>query len=144
MSRLFDSLQKLLRVRRYHIDQLRQKAALLNEQIELRFLSIEKNISYINTERLIASVNISGSDSLEAFVKQKTLQNQQYAKENDELKKLVDEIQEQLYEAYVEQKQFEKVQEHEQDRINTEVQRKEIQVIDEMATQINIKNLTKS
>ncbi len=143
MSRLFDSLHKLLRVKQYHIDQLRQKATLLNEQIELRLLAIEKNVSYINTERLIASVNISGSDTLEAFVEQKIRQNQQYVQENEELQKLVKEIQDQLYEAYVEQKQFEKIQDHERVRINTEVKRKETQVIDEMATQVNIKKLTK-
>lgn len=143
MSRFLNSLQKLLRVKQYHIDQLRQKATLLNEQIELRLLTIEKNISYINTERLIASVNVSGSNTLEAFVKQKIQQNNQYAKENEELQKLVKEIQDQLYEAYIEQKQFEKVQDHERVRINTEVKRKENQVIDEVAAQMNMKNLTK-
>lgn len=117
--------------------------ALLNDQIELRLHAIEKNISYINTERLIASVNINGADTLEAFVKQKLAQNRQYTLENTELKETVHEIQEQLLAAYTEQKQFEKVQEHEQTRINTDLQSKENQEMDEMATQMYLSNLTK-
>ena len=143
MSRLLDSLHKLLRVKQHHIEQLRQQMALLNDQIELRLHAIEKNISYINTERLIASVNINGADTLEAFVGQKLAQNRQYTLENTELKETVLKIQEQLFEAYTEQKQFEKVQEHEQTRINTDLQSKENQEMDEMATQMYLSNLTK-
>lgn len=143
MGRLLDSLHKLLRVKQHHIEQLRQQMALLNDQIELRLHAIEKNISYINTERLIASVNINGADTLEAFVKQKLAQNRQYTLENTELKETVHEIQEQLLAAYTEQKQFEKVQEHEQTRINTDLQSKENQEMDEMATQMYLSNLTK-
>lgn len=68
-------MQKLLRVKRYSIDQLRRQVALLNEQIDLRLLAIEKNIAYINTERLIASVNINGSDTLVAFMEQNMQRN---------------------------------------------------------------------
>ncbi len=143
MSRLLDSLHKLLRVKQHHIEQLRQQMALLNDQIELRLHAIEKNISYINTERLIASVNINGADTLEAFVGQKLAQNRQYTLENTELKETVHKIQEQLFEAYTEQKQFEKVQDHEQTRINTDLQSKENQEMDEMATQMYLSNLTK-
>ena len=143
MSRLLDSLHKLLRVKQHNIEQLRQQIALLNNQIELRLHAIEKNISYINTERLIASVNINGADTLEAFVGQKLAENKRYAQENEELKETVNKIQEQLFEAYTEQKQFEKVQEHEQTRINTDLQSKENQEMDEMATQMHLSNLNK-
>jgi len=139
MGQFFNSLQKLLRVKRYFIDQLRQQVALLNEQIDLRLLAIEKNISYINTERLIASVNINGSDTLVAFMEQKMLQNKQYALEKEELQNMVKGLQAQLYEAYVEEKQLEKVQYQEKTRMNVEEKRKEIQVMDEMATQTNRK-----
>lgn len=143
MSRLLDSLRKLLRVKQHNIEQLRQQMALLNNQIELRLHAIEKNISYINTERLIASVNINGADTLEAFVGQKLAENKRYAQENEELKETVNKIQEQLFDAYTEQKQFEKVQEHEQSRINTELQHKENQAMDEIGTQMYLSNLTK-
>lgn len=138
-----NSLEKLLRVKQYDIDQLGQRISLLKEQIKLRQLVIEKNISYINTERLIASVNITGSDTLEAFVRQKVQQNNQYLQENEELEKLVKEVQEQLYDIYIEKKQFEKVKNSEQIKIDQEVKRKENQVIDEIAIQVNIKKLTK-
>lgn len=143
MSRLLDSLRKLLRVKQHNIEQLRQQMALLTNQIELRLHAIEKNRSYINTERLIASVNINGADTLEAFVRKKLAENKRYAKESEELKETVAKIQEQLFEAYTEQKQFEKVQEHEQTRINTDLQSKENQEMDEMATQMYLSNLNK-
>jgi flagellar export protein FliJ len=143
LSRLLDSLRKLLRVKQHNIEQLRQQMALLTNQIELRLHAIEKNRSYINTERLIASVNINGADTLEAFVGKKLAENKRYAKESEELKETVSKIQEQLFEAYTEQKQFEKVQEHEQTRINTDLQSKENQEMDEMATQMYLSNLNK-
>lgn len=136
-------MQKLLRVKRYSIDQLRRQVALLNEQIDLRFLAIEKNIAYINTERLIASVNINGSDTLVAFMQQKMLQNKQYEMEREELQMMVKKLQDQLYEAYVEEKQLEKVQSQEKIRMTIEEKRRENQVMDEMATQTNRKNLLK-
>lgn len=143
MGKFFNSLQKLLRVKRYSIDQLRRQVALLNEQIDLRFLAIEKNIAYINTERLIASVNINGSDTLVAFMQQKMLQNKQYEMEREELQMMVKKLQDQLYEAYVEEKQLEKVQSQEKIRMTIEEKRRENQVMDEMATQTNRKNLLK-
>lgn len=143
MSRLFDSLHKLLRVKQHNIEQLRQQMALLTNQIELRLHAIEKNISCINTERLIASVNINGADTLEAFVGQKLAENKRYAQENEELKETVNKIQEQLFEAYTEQKQLEKVKSNEEIRINTELQHKENQAKDEIATQMYLSNLTK-
>lgn len=136
-------MQKLLRVKRYSIDQLRRQVALLNEQIDLRLLAIEKNIAYINTERLIASVNINGSDTLVAFMQQKMLQNKQYEMEREELQMMVKKLQDQLYEAYVEEKQLEKVQSQEKIRMTIEEKRRENQVMDEMATQTNRKNLLK-
>lgn len=136
-------MQKLLRVKRYSIDQLRRQVALLNEQIDLRLLAIEKNIAYINTERLIASVNINGSDTLVAFMEQKILQNKQYEMEREELQMMVKKLQDQLYEAYVEEKQLEKVQSQEKIRMTIEEKRRENQVMDEMATQTNRKNLLK-
>lgn len=136
-------MQKLLRVKRYSIDQLRRQVALLNEQIDLRLLAIEKNIAYINTERLIASVNINGSDTLVAFMEQKILQNKQYEMEREELQMMVKKLQDQLYEAYVEEKQLEKVQYQEKIRMTIEEKRRENQVMDEMATQTNRKNLLK-
>lgn len=143
MGKFFNSLQKLLRVKRYSIDQLRRQVALLNEQIDLRLLAIEKNIAYINTERLIASVNINGSDTLVAFMEQKMLQNKQYEMEREELQMMVKKLQDQLYEAYVEEKQLEKVQSQEKIRMTIEEKRRENQVMDEMATQTNRKNLLK-
>lgn len=143
MSRLLDSLHKLLRVKQHNIEQLRQQIALLNNQIELRLHAIEKNISYINTERLIASVNINGADTLEAFVGQKLTENKRYTQENEELKETVNKIQEQLLEAYTEQKQLEKVKSNEEIRINTELQHKENQAMDEIATQMYLSSLTK-
>lgn len=143
MGKFFNSLQKLLRVKRYSIDQLRRQVALLNEQIDLRLLAIEKNIAYINTERLIASVNINGSDTLVAFMEQKMLQNKQYEMEREELQMMVKKLQDQLYEAYVEEKQLEKVQYQEKIRMTIEEKRRENQVMDEMATQTNRKNLLK-
>lgn len=143
MGKFFNSLQKLLRVKRYSIDQLRRQVALLNEQIDLRFLAIEKNIAYINTERLIASVNINGSDTLVAFMQQKMLQNKQYEMEREELQMMVKKLQDQLYEAYVEEKQLEKVQSQEKIRMTIEEKRRENQVMDEMASQTNRKNLLK-
>lgn len=143
MSRLLNALHKILRVKQHDIDQLRQQVALLTEQIALRQLAIEKNISHVNTERLIASVNIKGSDTLEVFVTQKMQQNKQYQEESEELQRMVTEMQEKLYNAYVEQKQFEKVKNSEQIKIDNEEKRKEMQVIDEIARQININNLTK-
>ena len=136
-------MQKLLRVKRYSIDQLRRQVALLNEQIDLRLLAIEKNIAYINTERLIASANINGSDTLVAFMEQKMLQNKQYEMEREELQMMVKKLQDQLYEAYVEEKQLEKVQSQEKIRMTIEEKRRENQVMDEMATQTNRKNLLK-
>ncbi len=117
--------------------------ALVNDQIEVRVQATAKNISYINTERLIASVNINGADTLEAFVEQKIIQNKKYAQENVELKKTLSEIEEQLFAAYVEQKQFEKVQNHEQTCIDRDLRRKETQAMDEMATQGYLLNLEK-
>jgi len=143
LGKFFNSLQKLLRVKRYSIDQLRRQVALLNEQIDLRLLAIEKNIAYINTERLIASVNINGSDTLVAFMEQKILQNKQYEMEREELQMMVKKLQDQLYEAYVEEKQLEKVQSQEKIRRTIEEKRRENQVMDEMATQTNRKNLLK-
>jgi len=143
LGKFFNSLQKLLRVKRYSIDQLRRQVALLNEQIDLRLLAIEKNIAYINTERLIASVNINGSDTLVAFMQQKMLQNKQYEMEREELQMMVKKLQDQLYEAYVEEKQLEKVQSQEKIRMTIEEKRRENQVMDEMATQTNRKNLLK-
>lgn len=143
MGKFFNSLQKLLRVKRYSIDQLRRQVALLNEQIDLRLLAIEKNIAYINTERLIASANINGSDTLVAFMEQKMLQNKQYEMEREELQMMVKKLQDQLYEAYVEEKQLEKVQSQEKIRMTIEEKRRENQVMDEMATQTNRKNLLK-
>jgi len=143
LGKFFNSLQKLLRVKRYSIDQLRRQVALLNEQIDLRLLAIEKNIAYINTERLIASVNINGSDTLVAFMEQKMLQNKQYEMEREELQMMVKKLQDQLYEAYVEEKQLEKVQSQEKIRMTIEEKRRENQVMDEMATQTNRKNLLK-
>jgi len=143
LGKFFNSLQKLLRVKRYSIDQLRRQVALLNEQIDLRLLAIEKNIAYINTERLIASVNINGSDTLVAFMEQKILQNKQYEMEREELQMMVKKLQDQLYEAYVEEKQLEKVQSQEKIRMTIEEKRRENQVMDEMATQTNRKNLLK-
>ena len=116
---------------------------LLNEQIDLRLLAIEKNIAYINTERLIASANINGSDTLVAFMEQKMLQNKQYEMEREELQMMVKKLQDQLYEAYVEEKQLEKVQSQEKIRMTIEEKRRENQVMDEMATQTNRKNLLK-
>lgn len=143
MSRFLNTLQQLLRLRQNDLDELQQRIALLDEQIELRQLVIEKNTSYINTERLIASVNITGSDTLEAFVEQKKLQNQQYQQENQELKLLMEEARDQLHDAFIEQKKIEKIKNSEEIRIAKEENRQEMQVIDEIAKQMNIKKLTK-
>lgn len=143
MSRLLDSLRKLLRLKEYTIEQLRQQIAIIHEQIEARNQAIESNIRYISTERLIASVNVSGSETLEAFVNQKKFQNQKYLQEIAELKGLLSEIEDQLLSVYQEQKQYEKVQEAELLRVNTELKRKEIQILDEVATRSYSSNLTK-
>lgn len=143
LSRLLDSLHKLLKLKQHSIEGLRQQKALVNNQIEARLYAIEKNIRYINTERLISSVNITGASTLEAFVTHKISQNQQYIQENHELRKTLNEIEDLLFAAYVEQKQFEKVKEHEQARINEVLKRKEIQELDEIAMQKYLSNLTK-
>ncbi len=143
LNRLLDSLHKLLRLKQHHIEELRQQKALVNDQIEARLHAIEKNIRYINTERLISSVNITGAGTLEAFVTHKLSQNQRYTQENIELGKTLNEIAEQLFAAYVEQKQFEKVKEHEKTRMDEDLRRKETQELDEIATQGYLSNLTK-
>mgnify|MGYP000986671213 CR=1 FL=1 len=56
---------------------------------------------------------------------------------------MVKKLQDQLYEAYVEEKQLEKVQSQEKIRMTIEEKRRENQVMDEMATQTNRKNLLK-
>lgn len=143
LNRLLESLNKLLKLKQHHIEELRQQKALVNDQIEARIYRIEKNIRYINTERLISSVNITGASTLEAFVAQKLSQNQRYVQENIELGNTLNEIKEWLFAAYVEQKQFEKVREHEQMRVDKELRHKETQELDEMATQGYLSNLTK-
>jgi flagellar export protein FliJ len=143
LNRLLESLNKLLKLKKHHIEELRQQKALVNDQIEARLYRIEKNIRYINTERLISSVNITGASTLEAFVAHTLSQNKRYIQENIELGNTLDEIKEQLFVAYVEQKQFEKVREHEQMRVDKEYRRKETQELDEMANQGYLSNLTK-
>jgi flagellar export protein FliJ len=143
LSRLLDSLHKLLRLKQHHIEGLRQQKVLVNNQIEARLQIIEKNIRYINTERLISSVNITGASTLEAFILHKLSQNQQYTQENYELRKTLTEIEEHLLTAYVEKKQLEKVKEHEQARVDEDITRKEVQELDEIATQRYFSNLTK-
>lgn len=143
LSRLLDSLHKLLRLKQHHIEGLRQQKVLVNNQIEARLQIIEKNIRYINTERLISSVNITGASTLEAFIIHKLSQNQQYTQENYELRKTLTEIEEHLLTAYVEKKQLEKVKEHEQARLDEDIKRKEVQELDEIATQKYLSNLTK-
>ena len=75
VSRLLVSLQKMLRVNNHRIEELYLQISLINEQIDVRLREIEKNTRYINTERLIASVNITGCGTLDAFVMQRTSQN---------------------------------------------------------------------
>lgn len=143
MSRLLDSLEKLQRLKKYHIEELRQQMGLVNQQIDIRIQEIEKNIRYINTERLIATVNVLGGTSLEAFSTYKLKQNKLFEQEIENLQATIREIQDQLYEVYKEQKQFEKVQEHEQKRLDEALKNKEIQELDEMATQMYYLDLTK-
>ncbi len=54
MSKLLDSINKLLRITDCHIEQLKQQTGLLQQQVDARISVIESNIRYINTERLIA------------------------------------------------------------------------------------------
>lgn len=143
LNRLLESLNKLLKLKQHKIEELRQQKALVSAQIEARLYRIEKNIRYINTERLISSVNITGASTLEAFVAHKLSQNQLYTQENIELGNILNEIKEQLFAAYVEQKQFEKVRENEQMSADKEFRHKETQELDEMATQGYLSNLTK-
>ena len=109
VSRLLVSLQKMLRVNNHRIEELYLQISLINEQIDVRLREIEKNTRYINTERLIASVNITGCGTLDAFVMQRTSQNIKYASENEDLKKTMKEIQEQLFLAYSEQRKFKRM-----------------------------------
>ena len=143
VSRLLVSLQKMLRVNNHRIEELYLQISLINEQIDVRLREIEKNTRYINTERLIASVNITGCGTLDAFVMQRTSQNIKYASENEDLKKTMKEIQEQLFLAYSEQKKLEKIQENEQRRIDFESMRKEVIELDEIASHIYLSKLTK-
>ena len=143
LSRLLVSLQKMLRVNNHRIEELYLQISLINEQIDVRLREIEKNTRYINTERLIASVNITGCGTLDAFVMQRTSQNIKYASENEDLKKTMKEIQEQLFLAYSEQKKLEKIQENEQRRIDFESMRKEVIELDEIASHIYLSKLTK-
>ena len=133
----------MLRVNNHRIEELYLQISLINEQIDVRLREIEKNTRYINTERLIASVNITGCGTLDAFVMQRTSQNIKYASENEDLKKTMKEIQEQLFLAYSEQKKLEKIQENEQRRIDFESMRKEVIELDEIASHIYLSKLTK-
>ena len=135
MSRLLASLHKLLKLQDYTIEQLRQQISLVKKQTELRDQLIDKNIRHVNTERLIASVNISGSENFSAFVAWKHSENKIYAQEIIELNQTLDEFKEQLFESYRELKQLDTVRENEQRRINAELSRKESLASDEMATQ---------
>lgn len=135
VSRLLTSLHKLLKLQDYHIQQLRQQIALVSMQVELRENLINKNISYVNTERLIASVNIGGSDSLSAFVNRKLFENKQYADEILSLNETLEKLQEQLLSDYGKLKQFDKVRENEQQRINSELIIKESMALNEVAIQ---------
>jgi flagellar export protein FliJ len=135
MSKLLQSLNKLLRLKDYHIEQLKQQINLVQQQVDARNKAIESNIRYINTERLIATVNVNGSATLDAFISKKHHENNNYQKEINELKKTQSEIENQLLDIYMETKRFEKVKEKEISKIADAQKRRETIDLDEIATQ---------
>lgn len=135
MSKLLQSLNKLLRLKDYHIEQLKQQINLVQQQVDARNKAIESNIRYINTERLIATVNVNGAATLDAFISKKHHENNNYQKEINELKKTQSEIENQLLDIYMETKRFEKVKEKEITKIADAEKRRETIDLDEIATQ---------
>lgn len=135
MSKLLQSLNKLLRLKDYHIEQLKQQINLVQQQVDARNKAIESNIRYINTERLIATVNVNGAATLDAFISKKHHENNNYQKEINELKKTQSEIENQLLDIYMETKRFEKVKEKEITKIADAQKRRETIDLDEIATQ---------
>lgn len=135
MSKLLQSLNKLLRLKNYHIDQLKQQINLVQQQVDARHKAIDSNVRYINTERLIATVNINGAATLDVFILKKQHENNNYQKEIDELKKTQAEIEAQLLDVYMEAKRFEKVQETEMAKEFAAEKRKETIELDEITTQ---------
>lgn len=135
MSKLLDSINKLLRIKDYHIEQLKQQIALVQQQVDARFSAIDSNLRYINTERLIATINVNGAATLDAFITKKHNDNILYNKEIEELKKSQNEIETQLLEIYMESKRLEKVKEKEIAKEFQALKRKETIDLDEIATQ---------
>lgn len=135
MSKLLQSLNKLLRLKNYHIDQLKQQINLVQQQVDARHKAIDSNVRYINTERLIATVNVNGATTLDAFIAKKQHENNNYQKEIAELKKTQSEIETQLLDAYMEAKRFEKVKEKEMAKEFAAEKRRETIDLDEIATQ---------
>lgn len=135
MSKLLDSIKKLLRLKDYHIEQLKQQIALVQQQVDARFSAIDSNIRYINTERLIATINVNGAATLDAFIAKKHNDNIVYHKEIEELKKSQSEIESQLLDVYMETKRLEKVKEKEIAKEFDALKRKETMDLDEIATQ---------
>lgn len=135
MSKLLDSIKKLLRLKDYHIEQLKQQIALVQQQVDARFSAIDSNIRYINTERLIATINVNGAATLDAFIAKKHNDNIIYNKEIEELKKSQSEIESQLLDVYMETKRLEKVKEKEIAKEFDALKRKETMDLDEIATQ---------
>jgi flagellar export protein FliJ len=135
MSKLLQSIDKLLHVKNYHIEQLKQKIGLVQQQIDARYGAIDSNIRYINTERLIATVNVNGAATLDAFIAKKHFDNSVYTQEIQELKKTQAEIEEQLLDVYMDVKRFEKVKEKEKVKIIDAEKCRETIDLDEIATQ---------
>lgn len=135
MSKLLQSLNKLLRLKDYHIEQLKQQINLVQQQVDARNKAIDSNMRYINTERLIATVNVNGAATLDAFISKKHHENNNYQKEINELKKTQSEIENQLLDIYMETKRFEKVKEKEITKIADAQKRRETIDLDEIATQ---------
>lgn len=135
MSKLLDSINKLLRLKDYHIEQLKQQIGFLQQQVDARFSAIDSNIRYINTERLIATINVNGTATLDAFIAKKHQDNTIYTKEIEELKKSQSDIENQLFDVYMETKRLEKVKEKEIIKEFEALKRKETIDLDEIATQ---------
>lgn len=135
MSKILKSITKLLRVKNYAIESVRQKIAFLNQQIELRYKEIEKNIGYINSERLIATTNVFGADTFGAFSIKKIKENTKYEAEINDLSRTINEIENELLILYKEVKQLEKIQKNETNKYFENQKRLENIEINEIAVQ---------
>ncbi len=135
MSRLLKSTAKVLKIYDYEIEQLKEQISMVNQQITLRSDRIKSNRGLINTERLIASVNTSSSQTLGAFIKATEQKNILLQDEIIELQAALEKINDMLLNLFRESKTYEILHGREKKRIKTEVAKAEQKSIDELNVQ---------